>query len=215
MANKKKIDRQEFWIIVVMAVLFAIVIGFYLFLTNMKSFTYEGLEFQKEKYGKLDLYHYTYHFTTNTGKLITYNLYLKNDPRKNDIPYRGYVSFEEGNLHYISLNLTALNNCSDSNIAVSTLSSFLADNQIKIKGAVLEQNQTVGRNTTYATCENKNDTSFGVIEFNSGKESSVKVNGKCYQLTFADCKDLTLVVEKFQIRAILDAKNESGTGFFE
>jgi hypothetical protein len=101
------------------------------------KFEYEGLTFQKEKFDKLDIYHYSYSlYHDDFKKVVQYNLYLLNDPRKNDIPVYGKIEFPETlKSTYLSINMTNLEGCENSTAAVGAFGDFLYGNNVRVKGA--------------------------------------------------------------------------------
>src|SRR3989338_7615060 len=122
--------KQLYFIIVSMLFLFIVFFLSYYFFSNLNKFEYKDLTFTKTKYGELPVFHHYYYFNS-AGKLYQYNLYLRNDPRKNSVPITGRsaseLEFPQGNLIYISVNPENLTGCQYATVGIATLSTFLTD----------------------------------------------------------------------------------------
>ena len=57
------------------------------------NFDYQELSFTKEKFGDLKVYHHYYYFKDGYGELFQYNLYLRNDPRENNVSVDGKIVY--------------------------------------------------------------------------------------------------------------------------
>ena len=196
--------NQTVWIIGIMVGLIVFILVFYFAIQSMKTFSYNGLTFTKEKFGEIDVYHYYYYFSDASGQVYKYNLFLRNDPRKNNVPVTGEpIKFDKEKTVYISINDSGLRNCSYSSIAVAGLSQFLTNNMVKVKGALLDKREALLDNRTYASCEDNMNGTVIVIE--SGSETGINIKGDCYKITSSNCGILD-ATEKFEVQAILDAK---------
>ncbi len=204
MKKKNLINNKNEWIVGAIAVLAAVFFIMYFFFSNYGKFDYNGLEFREEKVGKIPVYRYSYYFN-ESGQTYKYNLYLRQDPRKNDVPVTGEIEFARAKITYISINSTGLTGCEDSSIAISSLSSFLINNLISVKGATPDQSEAEMNNQRYATCEIYPDNPVVLIQ--SGEETEiVRKNQNCYIITASQCEILD-AIEKFEVQAILDAKS--------
>lgn len=214
---KKKLEKETIWIVGIMiglVVLFAV--SFYFF-ESLKNFEYEGLSFTKEKFGDIPLYHY-YYFTdlgaitgsaVDVGKSKKIEVYLRNDPRENNVSYEGSdVEFYRRRFVYIGLNGTGLLECPYSTIAVASLSGFLAQNGFATRaGTVLEEEANNETQLKYVTCEKYPE--HPVIILQAGDETKIVRENNCYTITAANCEILE-AVEKFEVRALVDAKKRAG-----
>lgn len=209
---KKGGSKQIYWIIGTILVLVIVFFGASYLFKNITKFEYEGITFTKEKFGEIPVFHNYYFFKTMEGKLIKYNLYLRNDPRKNNVPLTGNaissgIEFSVYRKVYISVDPEFVG-CEYGSVGISTLASFLADNQLTIGGASTDREQAQANNVTYATC----DTHPGdvVIILKKGEETQViheKTN--CYILQVANCEVLQ-AIEKFQVQSIIDSRKRLG-----
>ncbi len=206
MRNKERKLEKE--ILAVLGFL-AVLIIFYLLVSSLfksfNSFTYEGLYFSKERIGKIPLFHYTYTFEAKGGEIYKYNLYLRTDPRTNDVPIQGgNIKFERPYLTFISINSTGLQQCELGALAVGGLAQFLSDNQIPVKGANIDFWQAGADKQEWVTCDLK--PANPVIEIFSGNTTEIILENKCYRIKVADCHILE-AIEKFQLQSIIDAKS--------
>ncbi len=173
---------------------------------SMNQFEYEGLTFTEERFGEIEVYHYYYYFEAK-GELIRYNLYLRTDPRENNIPIEGdsKIEFPSGKITYITLDGSELKTCKDSSLAVGALSGFLSDNKVKIKGATSDFIESKLYNSSYVTCENT--VNNPVISISKGDEAKIVLDGNCYRIYAGNECNVLEAVEKFELQAILDAKS--------
>ncbi|MBX4212324.1 hypothetical protein KW787_02610 [Candidatus Pacearchaeota archaeon] len=198
--------KRIYWVVGTLVVL---VIVFFLSSWIIRSFTqfsYKGLTFTKEtKYG-VPFYHYYYYFTDSLGRLTKYNLYLRTDPRVNEVPISGRVLFNMNRNVYLGINISDLSQCSNSSLAIAELSSFLTDNEFKVKAGVPTKSQAQELNQTYISCTEYLGSTVLMLQA-AGNNSIVGRNG-CYTMNIANCNILP-VVEKFKIQAILDSRTNS------
>lgn len=203
--QERKLERELLW-----------VVGFCIFLVGLffvasaifksfNEFDYEGLHFTVERFDKLIVYHYYYYFKDAQGKLNKYNLYLRYDPRKNDVPVEGGTVRFRGGSTYISLDTsTDLIGCSQSSLAVGDLAVFLSNNKIATTQGNMNKTEAILLNQTYVTCENNPEDS--VIQIFRGNETKMIVNGRCITLEIGPSCDVLQAVEKLKLRAVLGAK---------
>ncbi len=170
---------------------------------EISSFNYEGLEFSKEKFGDIPVFHHYYYFTDGAGDLVKYNFYLRLDPRKNVVPIEGEVEFDtQGRFNYISVDAN-LGECEYASVAIAELSAFLTNNEMKVRGAMPDLIQSERNNVDFATCVNPKDRYVVLVE--KGDETKIVREDMCYKVEVANCEILE-ALEKLQIQALLDAK---------
>lgn len=208
MARKTNRDNNTayvIWGVIILIVVFFL--SFFLF-RNLGTIEHEGLTFTKERVGELTVYHYYYLYADRTGQLVQNNIYLRLNPKKNDIPREGgEITYLPRRFTYVSINTTALQQCNQSAVALSELSSFLANGGLQVRGAILENRTDLGNATRYVTCET--DPYNTVIQVNSGEESKIVADKLCYDIQFSSCDDVLPVVEEFIVQSIIDAKEAS------
>lgn len=202
-----KEQRILFYVLGVALALVVIYFAFSYFVKEINNFEYEGLAFSIERNGNIPLYKYFYYYTAKNGQLIKYNLYLKIDPRENNVPVEvNNIYFPEGKFVYISVNSTNLQQCSGSASAIADLGSFLRDNQFTVRTATPDEKRAEQvEGLRYATCETNPENP--VIYIHEGEESIItNPSGYCYDLSVSNCEVLK-VIEKFRVQTILDAKS--------
>lgn len=200
-------DKEVIWVLIVMGVLLAVVLLTYYFVQSSKHFNYEGLTFTKELFGKIPVYHYSYYFNDSTGKLYQYNLFLRNDPRSNEVPVSGDpILFSAGRFTYVSINSTGLKECDNSSIAIAGLASFFADNKLNVKGATPDKEEALNKSLRYVTCAIDSDDN--VVEIFVGNQTKITNKGNCHKIEVSDCQILQ-ATEKFVTQTVIDAKNSA------
>jgi hypothetical protein len=206
----RKGNREIYWMLGAGILLVSIFFGAYYFFGSLNSIEYEGLAFTKEKFGEIPVYHHYYYFNSD-DQLYKYNLYLRNDPRRNRVPVTGNavddgIEFGRHNPIYLSIDPDeSIVGCEYAAVGISSLSSFLADNQLIIKSAStnLEQAELLG--IEHITCDNIYSADVGII-IKSGEETLViQEKGNCHVIEVNNCEVLE-AVEKFEVKAILDAR---------
>lgn len=199
-------QQQMIWVVGTLIGLMVLFVVFYLFFQSLSTFKYQGLTFTKEKYDKLLVYHYYYYLEDQYGETYRYNLYLRNDPRLLDFPVSGQPALNKQGTVYVSMNETDFSTCSQSNIAIYSLTQFLKNNFFDVEAASPTNVTATQLNRTYATCSTHPLNS--VIEIKQGDETSIVSNNFCTTITVDNCEILQ-AVEKFEVRALIAAKNSS------
>ena len=201
----KTFTRQLYWTFGAMAILVAIFLVSYYSFASISKIEYNGLTFTREKFGEIPVFHHYYYISPE----IKYNLYIRGDPRDNNVPFTGNavsepIEFFQSDPIYISLSPEGLVGCEYSAVGISSLASFLADNQLKVKSAATDREQAKLNKVEYATCE---DNPGGVVIIMKGGNETRIIHEKinCYIIEIANCEVLP-AVEKFEVQSILDAK---------
>ncbi len=208
--KKTKSDKQLYVVIGAMLLLVAVFFASYYAFKSINTFKYEGLTFTKERFGEIPLFHHYYNFNSK-GELFQYNLYLRNDPRKNAVPITGKavderIEFRQDNFVYLSVNPENLTQCEYSRVGISNLASFLADNQLSVKGAATNETLAEENNVRYATCSTHPDDVVIIIQ--TGNETKlIQDEDDCYIIQIANCEVLQ-AIEKFQLKTLLDSRKK-------
>ena len=170
--SEDKILRNFFigiGIIIVVIVLIILISNF------AKSLEYEGVKFEIVKEGNLVLYK-TLVPVTYQGKKISYQFYLRNDPRNlgKNIPFEGDVRLAKN----LVINSTDDFNCDgDGIIAVANLV-----NLYKISGIEVIKDEN-------ATCDAEGRYAF--IQLQTGNQTSIEKFGPvCYNVNINNCEIL-------------------------
>lgn len=195
-------NKELYWTVgTMLAIVLIFIIAYSIFQGN-KSFDYRGLHFTKEMIGNIPIFHYVYHFE-NAGRLYNYNMFLMNDPRRNNIPVDGLIAFYSDQPVYLSINGTGFQGCNDSRVSVARLVDFIAGNFIKIKIATPSINESISENLTYANC---GTYSNGVtIVLQATNSTKIEREGNCYRISVSKC-EMSKALEKFEVQSVIDAR---------
>jgi hypothetical protein len=189
-----------------MAVLLLIILLIPWISRQFNTFKYEDLTFTKERFGEIPVYHYYYSYEFKNQQ-YQYNLYLRLDPRENNVPVSGEIVYPKiGSTVLVSINSSAFSTCPATLRELASLADILSGNQYPVKGGVLDKNESIASNVTHITCANS--PSCMVITLNSGDETKIINNGNCNQIIVHGC-ELLEAVEKFKVQSLIDAKKRS------
>ena len=209
--QERKIERELYWILGVMIGSIIIFLVSNSVFESLSSFEYMGLKFTKDKLGDIPLYKHTYSFTDPrgiTGQVIneprTFNLFLRNDPRKNNVSVDGEITIGTSHTLFISVNTTGLTECKYSSVGIASLTNFLAYNLVRVKGATPDPELANETGVEYATCDTHSENQVIIIQ--EGDETKIeKESSKCYIIKVNECEILP-AVEKFMVQSIIDAR---------
>lgn len=209
-------NRQLYWFFGIAIFVFLLFLGtYYYYETYIKitpegyrlkgHFEYAGIEWQIEDYTDFIAYHGRFPSFMNENN--THNIYLRVDPRQNNVSTSGdFLNFKYGG--YISTS-PEVDNCTGDMVGdILTLTSFLkyGVGMSSIELGTTDQAVAQKTNRTQVNCSLKNR---GVILIQQGNESSVVQSDKnefCYIITVKDCNDIA-PVEKFMLE-VLKQKSE-------
>ncbi len=204
--TEKRIEKDLIRIFIFLAFLVIVYLIVSSVFKSFNQFEHEGLRFTKERFGEIMVYHHYYYFNAPaTGDLIRYNLFLKQDPRTNEIPMESKeINFPFVKTVFISVDASTLKECKESAVGVATLSAFLTDNQLEVKGGTNDFIEATLHGYEYYTCETK--VINPVINIVRGEETKIMGDGLCYTITIGPECNIVEAIEKFQIESVLDAK---------
>lgn len=202
--NEKKIEHQLLWVIgfvVFLVILYFVASALFKY---AGGFTYEGMRFNKEKYGDMPVYH-TYYFYNDTWRgIVQYNLYLLTDPRKNDIPIGGDKIFFNKTTVSIGLDDSYPENCRDNVAAVVDLTSFLRGNHFIVVTGLVNKTAAREKNLRHIACDVSENAE--TIEFLAGNQTRVEISGNCHRIFVGPECRIQDAVEKFKVQAIVDSR---------
>lgn len=212
--RKKKIhseEKKEFkvpWYVWGIVIVVIVGVVFYVVFSTLGTVNYNGMIYKMEKYGEVIVYKYSYSFIDPINKeVIKYNLYVRNNPKKNDMPFNADIVYPEaGSEVKLIINGSGLLKCEDSSIAVGTISQFLVNNGFKIKVATTNMSISRENNITYATCET-HPYDF-MLYLGAGEQTQVSQQRKCYKIEAANCEILK-AVEKFMVESVAQARDRA------
>jgi len=204
----KKENKQVTWFLVLAGVVFASFLIPYFYIESLKSFDFAGIPWKIEALGEQKIYHGR--FYALSGADLIYNIYLRIDPRENDVFASGTFNlFRYG--AYISLS-PEVNKCrGEVSRVMVDLGSFLKAGVGIANLAVATNNPDYSNETglPYIDCSNLHERTIIIIE--KGEERSVvqsNENPDCYIITVNDCND-GAPIEKFMLESISAFKENS------
>ncbi|MFH1451696.1 MAG: hypothetical protein ABIF88_00810 [archaeon] len=211
--DKKSSGKEEvqlIWFFLIVVVVFASFLIPYFYIESLKSFDYEQISWTIEDLKGLKIFHGQ--FVSIQSNSLIFNLYLRNDPRDNNVStvgdfkqfrYRAYISVSED----IDVG------CRGKEVSrvMVDLSSFLRDGvgikEIDVGASTEDYSNKSGMH--FISCANTLDHSVIIVE--KGNSSFVKQseeNPFCYTIQVSNCDDL-LPVEKFFVE-VVSANKEPG-----
>ena len=203
--NQKGLWDDKMWYIWAILILVVVFFALYWIFSAISDFEYKGLKFVKESYGDMIIYRYSYYYQSGQ-ETYKNNVYLRTDPRKNDVSIDGQIYYLKGKTAFISINSTGLTKCEDAVIGVSTIAGFLGNNLIETKSAFFDQQEAIAKNKTLVNCQtNPKDM---VLILREGNETKITARGMCYDIQISNC-EIMPAVEKFIIQSIIDAKENN------
>jgi hypothetical protein len=204
-------ENQIFWICIVVIAVFAIFFGAYYYFNDFSRFNHAGVKWTIEKYADpedkddvLKLY-YT-RFTSFQYPELNYNLWLRNDPRTNNVPVKGNLDeFKYGGFFSFT---PEVDECRGDIVgSLMTFNDFLRNvvgmKELSSTGTTsweVFKNDEEGRRI-FADCSLSNR---GVFIFQLGESHSIvqsEENPFCYTITLKNCNDIK-PIEKFMIETI-------------
>lgn len=201
--TKSKTGRQMVYIFTGMVVLFLVLLGFYFLHNSGKQFSFLGLNWDKEMFGQIPLFHAQV-VTNMSGTLISQNLFFRNNPTSLELA-NFLVQYRNNAVTYIAVN-DSIGNCTEGNVAIFDLGKFLASIGITAKAGLTDQGLAEKNNMSSFTC--KNSTFNTVIVFQGGDKTGIeKAAGynDCYIIDVNNC-EMTKGVETLMINTIATAK---------
>ncbi|MGV8142873.1 MAG: hypothetical protein ACP5NS_04570 [Candidatus Pacearchaeota archaeon] len=205
--KERKLEKEILGVLVFLGALIVVFLIASSYFKSLNSFEYEGLAFTKKRVGDLQVYHHNYYLKVGQ-KLINYNLYLRHDPRENNVTVVGAKSelLAPGAVAYVSVNSDGLQECRFGALAIGTISSFLSDNQMNIIGGNLNFWDAGARRDQWVTCENRPGNR--VVEIVAANETRVVINRNCYRIEVANCQILE-AVEKLEVQSLVDTRRSN------
>ncbi|MBT3404746.1 hypothetical protein HN832_02565 [archaeon] len=187
--NKGQIQKENkiLWgVLIIIGGIIGIFLITYFSMQAIKHFEYQERDFEILDEKGIKFYHTSFPISYQ-GKLVNYNLYLRNDPRKNeiDIPFSGELVVDKA----IVLNSTGDFQCEGKGV----LANHVFNEFFTYLGATIMEDPE-------AICDEENRYTF--INIVEGEESKIEQNGiSCYTFHVSDCEILE-VTEKFITEAL-------------
>jgi len=204
------VEKQFFWLV---GIIIAVILGFVLipilYHQIFEKFEYGGVKFEKIKEGQLTFYHGQFPVIYKGTFYAIYNVYLRHDPRKNEIPLNTNLSLS--NKISISLNDGATS-CEDAMLGQIELGKFFSAFPFVNKNITTGfYNASLAKefNISPITCDNASKD-HTVIVIQRSETPSIEMGEKdnCFVLNVGNCKYLE-TVERYVIGAMAQINGKS------
>ncbi|MFZ5954976.1 MAG: hypothetical protein ACOYT4_00995 [Nanoarchaeota archaeon] len=196
--NNSKAKNNKLANIIILILIAVIIIGTATYALSNKKFKYAGFEWEKVDYNGLKFYHST---------LNDYNLYLRNDPRENDIPLDANFKFHRNVI--VSMDKDA-GECKEAVMANTVLGSFLGPMNLGLnaQGALNDETAAQELGFPFANCSNAVDNTTVILMHKSEIPGIFEDKNKdCIILNVGDCQNIK-TVERFIVGVLSQATNE-------
>lgn len=193
-------NKQLIVFFMIMLISLGGLIAGYLYVQQQNKFRYAGVDFQKGKEGDIVFYHGRFPINYKGQTLKIFNLYLRKDPRKNDVPINTNVSLSK---KIVITFEPGLEKCNLAIIGQTTMAQFVSSFPWinESTGAVTDLEYAIENKIPFADCSNASSDKTIILAKKSEKSSIDKSGENCYILNVADCNYLG-VSERFVIGMI-------------
>ena len=180
--NKKKQLALVIWIVIILFVGFFAV---YFYLNSLKNFSYAGVDW-KVIDGPAP-YYTNFHVFYNADAY--YNLWLENNPKKNNIKVN--ASFKILPSVILSMDNESVN-CSYMNLALAKMTSFLINaGNVEVTSAVADKELAKQYNVSFANCYSANGRTVFLFEKSDTPEIvQDKYVPGCYRVRVGNCENI-------------------------
>ena len=213
-APKKVVLKEEgqlIWFFAIIIMLFLAFLIPYLFLESKKNFEYSMVNWRIEDHNGLIAYHARFKALDNSD--VNYNVYLREDPRENNVFTEGnFVDFRVDG--YVALS-EEVDSCRGEVARVMVdLGSFL-DTGVGVGKLTVASNDLIYSLETgrfFVDCPSSNILNT-IISIKMGEPRVIQSdeNPYCYEIYVEDCSDIS-PVEKFITKTIGDVMDEKSNG---
>lgn len=186
---------KGFWITI--GIVIILIFGAIYFINSVGNFTYRGVEGKIISEGKLIFYEIEFPYIKD-GNLISYFVYIRNDPRKLDkeVPFNGEMDFGDlfnvDNRHRLIIDAEEEFHCEgDGIIALVNMNNLEA---LKIRKSITTENSSLG-------CDAEGRYMFLNIAVGDKTEIN-QIGDSCYEITINDCEILK-GTERFMTEAFV------------
>lgn len=197
-------NRQLFWFFVVVGVVFAMFLVPYFLNEGAKDFDYGNIEWKVEEYAEPTGIIYHGQFPALNNENLVFNVFLRNDPRTNDIFTEG--DFSDFKLDGVVSWSDEIEACrGEVSRAMVDLGSFLVTGVGvgKIEAATTNPEVFNDSARKYVDCSSNLDKTVVVVQRGSSSVIQDAENPYCYVVSVADCDDVA-PIEKFITKTVFD-----------
>lgn len=187
----KTVETQFFWLVsIIILIILAFVFVPVLYHQIFEKFEYAGVKFEKIKEGQLTFYHGQFPIIYKGNFSAIYNVYLRNDPRNNNIPINTNLTLSQK--VSISLN-NDVHLCEDMMLGQSELGKFISAFPFVKNVTAGVYNTSVAKeyNVSQITCKNASkDNTVLVIQLSDTPSIEMGEKDNCYLINIGQCKYL-------------------------
>jgi len=208
---KNRENKQLFWFFAVIILVFASFLGTYFYVQSLKTFNFVGVDWVREDYKDLTLYHGRFPIIYGDKIIANYNIYLRNDPRENNISVINGLKIRFWPEIIISTS-PEVAVCPSAGRITGDLGMFVSAFPwvTNVTGAVNNQTVAEEQNLAFANCTtgvaDYNKTIIMIKKFNEeGILPATRIlkeeNVNCYVIYAGECENV-LAIEKFMIEVL-------------
>jgi len=196
----KKQRRQLIWIFAIIVLIFVVVIGGYYFIKSLSRFSYVGVTWEKLDYQGIDLYHSRFPVVFDGKLQNNYNLYLRTDPRENNVSVDAIYAFYP---NIVIANDENSGNCYNAGMANLVGAQFLGAIGFNVSGAYSNKSLANATGMQFANCSSAYGQTVLLIKKSENNASIGQSNDNpnCYILEVGECENLK-VMEKLIISVV-------------
>lgn len=204
---EKEQNKQLIVIFTIFLLILGSLIAGYLYVQQLNNFSYGGVDFQRGKEGDVVFYHGRFPINYQGQTLKVFNLYLRIDPRKNDIPIATNFSLSS---EVIVTFEPGLEKCELAIVGQSTLAQFVSSFPWvkKVTGAVSNKTYAEEFNIDFADCSNETIDKTIILAKMSETPSIEKEGENCYILNVGNCEYLK-TSERYIVGVIAEINEEN------
>jgi hypothetical protein len=196
----EKENRQLIYFLIIVAIVFACILIPYFWIENSKTFKYSHATWAAEDYNGLKIFHGK--FKAFNQENLSYNVFLRNDPRTNNISTEGsFDKFKYGGIVSMSPQVDECRG--ELSRVMMDLTSFLRQG-VGVGPIEAGSTDEFVANTSsrrFATCDTVLDRTVVIIEIGEPSVIQDKTNTYCYTIYAKNCQDGS-GVEKFMLETI-------------
>jgi uncharacterized protein (DUF2164 family) len=208
---KQRENKQLFWFFAVIILVFVSFLGTYFYVQGLKTFDFVGVDWVKEDYKDLTLYHGRFPIIYKNRVFANYNIYLRNDPRENNVSVVQGLRIRFWPEVIIS-NSPESAKCKSAGRITGDLGMFVSAFPwiTNMTGAVNNLTVAKEQNLAFADCAtgitDYNKTIIMIKQFDEeGEIPDPKIlkeeNPNCYVIYVGECENV-LAVERFMIEVL-------------
>lgn len=196
------LDRQAMLVFGAIIVFLVALVGTpYLYHQIFEKFSYAGINFEKTRFEKIDFYHGIFPIVYQGKFIHYYNMYLRTDPRKNNIPMEVNMSISKNVT--ISLEPEATF-CKSAILGQSLMGQFF--NAFpwvnKVDVASVDAEVAKAQNWSYVTCNNASrDHTVFIIQKSETPSIESSSRDNCFFVNVGECQNIE-TIERLVVGAI-------------